>query len=99
MKKVGFIGVGTMGEPMSANLLKAGYELYIVAHRDGAPVARLVEAGATEVGSIVEMASLVKVLVSCVPDDSAVEDAMLGEGGVIAHGRPGRVGRGRGRTV
>ena len=29
MKKIGFIGLGIMGKPMSKNLLKAGYELMV----------------------------------------------------------------------
>jgi 3-hydroxyisobutyrate dehydrogenase-like beta-hydroxyacid dehydrogenase len=91
IKKVGFVGVGTMGEPMSANLLKSGFELSVVVHRDRAPVERLIEAGATEVGSIAEMASIVEVLVSCVPDDAAVREAMLGKGGVIGGGRKGLI--------
>ena len=91
VNKVGFVGVGTMGEPMSANLLKAGYELYVVVHRDRAPVDRLVEAGATEATSIAELASLVEVLVTCVPDDAAVREALLGEGGVLAGGGNGLI--------
>jgi 2-hydroxy-3-oxopropionate reductase len=89
--KVGFVGVGAMGEPMALNLLKKGHALSVVVHRNRAPVERLVEAGATEVGSIAEMASLVDVLVSCVPDDAAVEEAMLGETGVIAGGAAGLI--------
>ena len=42
IKNVGFVGVGTMGEPMARNLLKAGFDLYVVAHRNRAPVERLV---------------------------------------------------------
>jgi 3-hydroxyisobutyrate dehydrogenase-like beta-hydroxyacid dehydrogenase len=91
VKKVGFVGVGTMGEPMAANLLKAGYELAVVAHRDRASVERLVEAGATEAGSIAELASKVEVLVSCVPDDAAVREVMLGEGGVLDGAHPGLI--------
>jgi 3-hydroxyisobutyrate dehydrogenase-like beta-hydroxyacid dehydrogenase len=72
---------------MAANLLKAGFELCVVVHRDRAPIERLVEAGAKEVSSIAELASLVEVLVSCVPDDAAVRDAMLGQGGVIQGGK------------
>jgi len=91
VQKVGFAGLGTMGEPMSANLLRQGFELYVVAHRDRAPVERLVEAGAKEADSIAELASLVEVLISCVPDDAAVREVMLGEGGVLAGGAKGLI--------
>ena len=33
IKRVGFVGVGTMGEPMATNLLKAGFDVVVVAHR------------------------------------------------------------------
>jgi len=91
IERVGFVGVGTMGEPMAANLLRAGYALTVVAHRERAPVERLAQAGAIEVGSIAEMASKVEVLMTCVPNDAAVEEATLGEGGVIHGGREGLV--------
>ena len=33
MAKIGFIGLGIMGKPMSKNLLKAGHELVVIRHR------------------------------------------------------------------
>ena len=82
--KVGFVGLGNMGEPMAANLLKGGYALSVVAHRNRGPVERLVEAGASEAASVSELAAAVEVAITCVPDDAAVEEVMLGERGVIA---------------
>lgn len=40
-KTVGFIGLGTMGKPMAANLLKAGFPVVIRAHRSQGPVEEL----------------------------------------------------------
>jgi len=91
VKKVGFVGLGTMGEPMAANLLRAGYALTVVAHRDRAPVERLVDAGAVEAPSITDMASDVGALITCVPNDASVEQVMLGDGGVIHGSREGLV--------
>jgi 3-hydroxyisobutyrate dehydrogenase-like beta-hydroxyacid dehydrogenase len=48
--KIGFIGLGIMGKPMSLNLLKAGYEL-VVTDLNQAAVAELVAAGAEAAAS------------------------------------------------
>lgn len=45
MKKIGFIGLGIMGKPMSKNLLKAGYEL-VVLDRNQSAVDEIVALGA-----------------------------------------------------
>jgi 3-hydroxyisobutyrate dehydrogenase-like beta-hydroxyacid dehydrogenase len=91
INRVGFVGVGTMGEPMAANLLKAGFEVAVVAHRHRAPVERLVEAGATEKGSVAELVAAVEVLVTCVSNDAAVEQVLLGPGGVSEGRREGLI--------
>lgn len=89
--KVGFVGLGNMGEPMAANLLKGGYALSVVAHRNRGPVERLVEAGASEAASVSELAAAVEVVITCVPDDAADEEVMLGKSGVIAGGKRGLI--------
>ena len=91
VKRVGFVGVGTMGEPMAANLLRAGYALTVVVHRNRAPVERLVEGGAVEADSVAELASEVEALITCVPNDAAVEEALLGDAGVISGGNEGLI--------
>lgn len=91
IQKVGFVGVGTMGEPMAANLMKAGFELSVVAHRNRAPVKRLVKAGAVESESVACLAASVELMVSCVSDDAAVEEVMLGDQGAFAGGRDGLI--------
>ena len=47
--KVGFIGLGVMGAPMAANILKGGHELTVY-DRSAEAVARLVQAGASNCG-------------------------------------------------
>ena len=89
--KVGFVGVGTMGEPMAANLLQNGFDVTVVAHRSRDRVERLLAKGAHEAASVAEAAKTVDVLVSCVPNDDAVEQVMLGEEGVLAGGSPGLI--------
>ena len=38
MASIAFFGLGKMGEPMAANLLRAGHRVVIVPHRDRQPV-------------------------------------------------------------
>jgi len=83
VRHVGFVGLGTMGEPMAANLLKAGFQVTVVAHRQRAPVERLVAQGASEAPCVAEMARTVQVIVTCVSDDAAVEEVLTGKGGVL----------------
>jgi 2-hydroxy-3-oxopropionate reductase len=89
-KTLGFVGVGTMGEPMARNLLKAGYEV-LVTDPNPVPVAQLVEEGATAVDTVAEMAARVDVLLCALPTDAIVEQAMVGAEGVVAGGRPGLI--------
>lgn len=91
MKRVGFIGVGTMGEPMAANLLKAGFEVVIMGHRNPAPVERLVAAGAKKAGTPAEIAAQTDVVMLCLPNDAVVEEIVLGPNGVLAGGREGLI--------
>lgn len=86
---VGFIGLGAMGEPMSASLLRAGFALTVCAHRNHAPLERLVAAGAVDGGDPKGVAAASDVVVLCVPDAPQVEEALFGERGVVAGAAPG----------
>ncbi|MBI2648032.1 MAG: 2-hydroxy-3-oxopropionate reductase, partial [Thaumarchaeota archaeon] len=46
MKRIGFVGLGIMGRPMSQNLLKSGFPLTVY-NRSKAPVELLASLGAT----------------------------------------------------
>jgi len=79
---IGFIGLGTMGKPMAANLLKAGYT--VVAHnRSRAPVQELSEQGAEPAFSPAEVASRSNLIITCLPDSPDVRLVALGEDGLI----------------
>ena len=54
--KIGFIGLGIMGKPMSKNLIKAGYEL-VVNNRGRAAMEELAELGAETAETAAEVAS------------------------------------------
>ena len=80
--KIGFIGLGIMGLPMSRNLLAAGYEL-IVHNRSREPVQALVVAGAGEASSPKEIAQQSQVVITMLPDSPDVELVALGPDGLI----------------
>ena len=52
--EIGLIGAGLMGFGMGASLLRRGHRLTTIAHRNRAPVERLVALGASEAASIEE---------------------------------------------
>ena len=74
--KVGFIGVGLMGHGMAANILKAGYQLTVIAHRNRQPVEDLVSRGATEADSMADLAANAEIIILCVTDSKAVESVI-----------------------
>jgi 3-hydroxyisobutyrate dehydrogenase-like beta-hydroxyacid dehydrogenase len=80
--KVGFIGLGSMGLPMAANLRKAGHEL-VVYNRTRSRAEELGKQGARVAGSPREAATGVEVLISMLADDAAVESVMFGDQGAL----------------
>lgn len=88
IKDVGFVGLGIMGGPMAANLLKAGFQV-TVWNRTAARMEPLVSAGASAGNSPAEVASRSEVVVSCVTDSPDLEEIALGQQGIAASGRPG----------
>lgn len=88
---VGFIGVGLMGHGMAKNILEAGYELVIVAHRNRDPVDELVKRGATEVSSIAELAAASQIIHICVSGSPQVETVIRAEGGILQHAASGSI--------
>ena len=81
-KKVGFIGLGAMGRWMSANLLKAGYSLNVYDLNQEA-VEALVRQGAVAADSAAAASAGADVVVLMLPSSPNVENAVLGEKGVL----------------
>src|SRR6266478_1118329 len=79
--KIGFIGTGTMGQPMLANLLRKGFE--VVAF-DIVPAAleAAIAHGAERAGSVGEAAANCDLVVTMLPSSANVEAVYLGPGGV-----------------
>ena len=88
MTTVGFIGLGIMGSPMAANLVRAGFDVigYDVAP---ASVERLVAEGGKAAESVAHAASGVDVVITMLPDFPQVEAVAFGAGGVLESARPG----------
>jgi 3-hydroxyisobutyrate dehydrogenase-like beta-hydroxyacid dehydrogenase len=86
---VGVIGVGTMGEPMAASLLRAGFAVTVCAHANRAPVERLVAQGARDGGDPAGVAAASAVVVTCVPDAPQVDEVLFGERGAAGGAQPG----------
>ena len=88
--KVGFIGLGIMGKPMSKNLLKAGYELVVFDFNKDA-VNEVTGCGAVSAASGREVAEQCEVVITMVPNSPHVRAAVLGENCVADGAKPGTV--------
>jgi 2-hydroxy-3-oxopropionate reductase len=88
MTTVAFIGLGIMGGPMAANLVKAGFEV-VGYNRSPAPIEKLVDAGGRGAESVAEAVRGAEVVVTMVPDSPDVEAVATGEDGIFAHARKG----------
>lgn len=87
--RVGFVGLGAMGEPMAAALCRAGFEVIASVHRRRDALERLREQGIMEGADPAELAARADVVVLCVPDAPHVEDALFGSRGVAAGAKRG----------
>ena len=92
--KIGFVGVGAMGEPMAACLRRAGFPVTACAHRNRAPLERLIAGGAVEAADPAAVAAASDVVITCVPDAPQVEEVLFG-----ARGAALREARAAGGTV
>jgi len=78
---IGFIGLGIMGRPMAANLLKGGGDRLHLHSRSGVP-AELTAAGGRACSSPREVAGRAEVIITMLPDTPDVEEVLFGAGGV-----------------
>jgi 2-hydroxy-3-oxopropionate reductase len=86
-KKVGFIGLGMMGSPMSKNLLKAGFEL-TVWNRTASKMKEIIDSGAKPATSAKEVAERSQVTITMLTGSSDSEEVILGKNGVLEGMRP-----------
>jgi 3-hydroxyisobutyrate dehydrogenase-like beta-hydroxyacid dehydrogenase len=90
-ERIGFVGIGAMGEPMARNLLRAGFPLTTLIHRRADPARALEAAGAQIAPSLAELVEGCPVIVTCLPTSAEVEEVVLGPQGLLERGRPGSV--------
>lgn len=85
--RVGFVGLGTMGAPMAANLARAGFDL-VVWNRTPGRDGDLVALGARRAGTLDELAAHAEVVVLCLTDAPQVEEVLTERGlaGALAPG-------------
>jgi 3-hydroxyisobutyrate dehydrogenase-like beta-hydroxyacid dehydrogenase len=83
-QRVGYIGVGLMGHGAAGNILRHGYPLTIMGHRNRVPVEDLVSLGAKEAASPAAVAAACDVLFLCLPSTVEVEQTIYGDNGVVA---------------
>ena len=88
--KVGFIGLGRMGLPMSYRLLAAGFDL-TVHNRSQGKVQEIALAGAWPATSVAGVVREAGVVLACLPDVATSEEIFLGDDGIIANSKPGQV--------
>ncbi|MEM6109309.1 2-hydroxy-3-oxopropionate reductase [Mycobacterium sp. 050272] len=87
MTRIGFIGLGIMGNPMACHLARAGHTVFGY-NRSPGRAAALVEAGGTEAHSIAEAVKDAEVVAVMVPDSPDVQSVLLCDEGVFAHAQP-----------
>ncbi len=87
---IGFIGIGTMGTPMSLNLIKADYKLVVYDLKE-ASLEPLLKAGATKASSPRHVAEHSSVIITMLPGSPQVESTVLGPAGVIEGASAGSI--------
>jgi 3-hydroxyisobutyrate dehydrogenase-like beta-hydroxyacid dehydrogenase len=83
LRKIGFIGLGTLGRHMAANLTKGSYELTVF-DTDATTVREVVEQGALAAVSAAEAARDRDLVIAIVPEGEELGQLFFGENGILA---------------
>lgn len=86
--KIGFIGLGSLGTPIAANLKESGHELYIF-NRTISKTAVLAGKGAIVSDSIAALAKQCDIVFTIVSDDAALKEITEGDKGLVKNFKPG----------
>ena len=87
---VGFVGVGNMGNPMAANVLRAGFAMTVF-DRHPPAMENLVQSGAQPAASAREVVERCEIVLTCLPASPDVEAVYLDPGGLVERARPGTI--------
>jgi 3-hydroxyisobutyrate dehydrogenase-like beta-hydroxyacid dehydrogenase len=90
MERIGFVGLGRMGQAMAGRLLDAGLPL-TVHNRTASRADDLLARGAAWAGSPAEVADRSDIVLTMLTDDKAVQEVYLGAGGLLAGETAGRL--------
>ena len=88
--KLGWIGLGNMGNPMVKNLLKAGYEVAVF-NRTKSKETELINAGATSVNSPEQLIATCDVVFTMLSNDEAVKNIFEGDLGLLSKPHPDKL--------
>ncbi len=80
IKKIGFIGVGNMGNPMAGHLVKKGFDVTVYDIRPEVAQAFVAQHGGKAAKSLVDAAHGADAVITMLPDDKIVRKVVLGEG-------------------
>lgn len=87
---VGFIGLGNMGNPMAANIMKNGFSITVF-DKNPRTMENLVQTGAKAAASAQQVVENAEVILTCLPGSPEVEAVYLDQGGLVELARPGTV--------
>lgn len=90
LKKIGFLGLGTVGKHMAANLLKGHYSLTVY-DSDPQAVAELVKLGALAAATPKEVAAGKDLVIVIRPEKERLRPDLYGENGIFAGATPGTI--------
>jgi 3-hydroxyisobutyrate dehydrogenase len=88
--RLGFIGLGLMGKPMTMRLLAAGYAVSVW-NRSPDKMSALVDKGARAADSPAAVARAADIVLMCVTDQHAAESVLFAPDGIAAGGAPGKL--------
>ena len=88
MQTIGFIGIGKIGLPICAHLLKSGYR--VVGYRRSS-LADFEKLGGVAAKSPEEVGAAADIVFLCLPSDEALEEVINGPHGVLKSARQGQI--------
>ncbi|QYR24286.1 NAD(P)-dependent oxidoreductase [Paenibacillus sp. sptzw28] len=83
MQKIGFIGLGVMGAPMAANLLRKGYNVTVY-NRTPGKADKLLELGAAEAQTPAAVARASELVITMISNDDAIQEVYYGQDGLLS---------------
>ena len=89
-ERLGYLGLGMMGFPMTRRLVDAGYDV-TVWNRSSGKAAALVQAGAKLAGNPQDVAATANIIFMCLTDAAAVEEVVFGPDGLATVAGAGKL--------